>query len=111
MTATATDVSGTTSEFSAAADFTGDRRRSDVHGDRGCPFCGQVAGFTSLDPVAAVASDFTATINWGDGTSPQRGRWSRSPGDFVVIGSHSFTTANPASRSPSQSPTCTTGFH
>ena len=39
----------------------------------GTPFNGQVASFTDGNPLA-TAADFTATISWGDGTTPRRAR-------------------------------------
>jgi hypothetical protein len=35
----------------------------------GTPFTGVIGNFTDLDP-GGVASDYTVTINWGDGTAP-----------------------------------------
>ena len=60
----------------------------------GVPFEGTVASFTSTDAIA-TAADFTATINYGDGTTAA-GTVEAAPGGFVVVGSHTFQTANPA---------------
>jgi len=49
---------------------------------------GQVASFSASD-VGHVAGDFTAAIDWGDGTSSQ-GAVSGGNGSFVVTGSHTF---------------------
>ena len=35
-------------------------------------------------------TDFTATINWGDGSSPSTATVSGTPGDFTVTGSHTY---------------------
>jgi len=55
------------------------------------PFNGTVATFTDANP-GAPASDFTATINWGDGTSSSPGTASGSGGQFAVSGSHTYAT-------------------
>jgi hypothetical protein len=56
----------------------------------GAPLTGQVASFTDANP-AAVVSEYTATIFWGDGTSSlgvvtQPG----GAGAFVVTGTHTY---------------------
>jgi hypothetical protein len=48
-----------------------------------------VATFTDANPNA-TASDFTATINWGDGTSTAGTIVAQSGGGFAVDGSHSY---------------------
>jgi hypothetical protein len=48
-----------------------------------------VAGFTTTY-TANAASDFTAVINWGDGTS-SAGTVSGANGSFAVLGSHSYS--------------------
>jgi hypothetical protein len=54
----------------------------------GAPFSELVATFTDANPLA-VASDFSATINWGDGNiSP--GSVNASGGSFIVTGSHTY---------------------
>jgi hypothetical protein len=54
-------------------------------------FSGPVATFTDADPNGTL-TDYTATINWGDGvTSPGTITLSPTiPGQFVVSGTHSF---------------------
>ena len=54
------------------------------------PFHGTVATFTDAD-TASQASDFTATIDWGDGTTGP-GTVSGGGGSFTVSGSHTYTT-------------------
>ena len=44
---------------------------------------------------AAMAADFTATINYGDGTPTSPGTIVAAPGGFIVVGSHTYSTANP----------------
>jgi RHS repeat-associated protein len=44
--------------------------------------------------TSAHASEFTATINWGDGTTPSSGTLvSNGGGSFSIQGSHTYTTA------------------
>jgi hypothetical protein len=57
------------------------------------PFTVPVATFTDADP-GAVASDFTAVIDWGDGTATSAGVISVSGGGFSVAGSHTYGTHN-----------------
>ncbi len=61
----------------------------------GAPFSGAVAHFTDLDPNG-TASDYTVTINWGDGTTsgPVTGAGitqTGGPGSpFLVSGNHTY---------------------
>jgi CSLREA domain-containing protein len=58
----------------------------------GTGFNGQVATFNYSVPTSAL-SDFTATINWGDGSAPEFGTISQPGGvgtDFSVAGSHTY---------------------
>jgi hypothetical protein len=49
-----------------------------------------LAHFTDADPSGA-ASDFAATVNWGDGLPPSAGTVVAGPGGgFSVTGSHTF---------------------
>ncbi len=66
---------------------------------RGASFTATVAAFTDPDTLA-IASDFTAMINWGDGTAPSLGVVSGSAGAFTVQGTHLYTTASPPSGYP-----------
>ena len=50
-----------------------------------------VATFTDTDLVSP-SSDFTATINWGDGTATTGGTVNGSAGSFSVTGSHIYTS-------------------
>jgi hypothetical protein len=58
----------------------------------GSPFSGKVASFTDATPGRSP-SNFTATINWGDGSS-SAGTIAGSGSAFAVNGSHTY--ANPA---------------
>jgi hypothetical protein len=63
-----------------------------VSATAGAQFSATVATFTDADP-AGTASDYTATINWGDGSN-SAGTVSPAPGGgFAVTGSHTY--ANP----------------
>jgi hypothetical protein len=57
--------------------------------NEGAVFNDAVATFTDDNPDAAP-SDFTATIDWGDGTSPTAGTIGSSSAAFVVIGTHTY---------------------
>jgi len=57
----------------------------------GTAFNGPVATFRDTF-TSNVAGDFTATINWGDGTS-SAGTVSGTGGSFTVSGSHTYGTA------------------
>jgi cyclophilin family peptidyl-prolyl cis-trans isomerase len=51
-----------------------------------------VATFTDANP-GTQASDYTATIDWGDGTAPSAGTvQAKSGGGFQVLGSHTYAT-------------------
>ena len=53
-------------------------------------FSGQVA--TVSDTAATDPSQLSATIDWGDGSSPSSGTVSGANGTFTVSGSHTYTT-------------------
>ena len=55
-------------------------------------FTQDVATFSDTDSTA-VASDFTATINWGDSSTPTAGMITEDASDvFHVTGTHAYTT-------------------
>jgi hypothetical protein len=54
----------------------------------GSQFAGPVASFTDANPGGTV-SQYSATINWGDGTSTA-GTVTAGAGDFVISGSHTY---------------------
>ncbi len=56
----------------------------------GSAFNGAVAHFSDIDTVSP-ASDFVATINWGDGATTT-GTVSGGAGAFLVSGTHTYTT-------------------
>jgi hypothetical protein len=94
VTATATDASGTTSDFSAPVVYSVTASGLNIDATAGVPFQGQVASFTTTDPFA-TAADFTAMINWGDGTPSTAGTVGAGPNGFIVGGAHVFTTPGP----------------
>jgi hypothetical protein len=58
----------------------------------GATFAGSVAMLTSTNP-AAVASDFTATVQWGDGYSSAGSITSNPSGGFLVSAMHVYAEA------------------
>ncbi len=64
-----------------------------VSGTAGVKLSATVATFTDADPNGVV-SDYTASINWGDGTASTAGTVSAATGGgFEVKGSHTYATA------------------
>jgi hypothetical protein len=53
-------------------------------------FTGSVATFTDGNSTANAA-DFTATLDWGDGSQPSAGQVTPQDGGFVVAGSHVYS--------------------
>jgi len=85
---TATAVAQTTVVVTEADQLSGAPNQPILVAGAGVPFSGPVANF--LDTyVENVASDFTATINWGDGTTTP-GVVSGGNGAFTVSGSHTY---------------------
>jgi hypothetical protein len=58
----------------------------------GVPVSAVLDGFTDTDPTA-TAADFTATIDWGDGTRSSGTIAPGSGGGFVVAGNHTYAEA------------------
>ncbi len=54
-------------------------------------FSGKVATFTDQNP-GATTSDFTATINWGDGSTSTGAVNGLTGGPFTVSGSHTYSS-------------------
>ncbi len=84
--ATATDAS---SAHVTDATLTG--APSLVSAAAGVPFRGAVATFADPNPFA-TASDFSATITWGN-EGPSAGTVAAVPGGFEVVGSHTFASS------------------
>lgn len=58
----------------------------------GTAFTGTVASFTDANPNAPL-SDFTATIDWGDGSTTAGNVAANGSGGFNVSGTHTYTSA------------------
>lgn len=76
-------------EWTAATDQAIAATGVPIAATEGIPFSGPVATFTDPD-TSAVATDYTATINWGDGTPIAVGTVGGSSGSFTVSGSHVY---------------------
>jgi N-acetylneuraminic acid mutarotase len=59
------------------------------NGQEGISIASTVASFTDADPNG-TASDYTATINWGDGSPVSSGTIGASGSTFAVSGSHTY---------------------
>ena len=80
-------TSGTSSAAVSDAPLSGSGTA--VTGVEGSPFTGVVASFTDADPNA-VAGNYSATINWGDGASSTGAVSANGRGGFNVSGQHSY---------------------
>ena len=61
-----------------------------INSVEGAPFTGVVATFTDPD-TTATASEYSATINWGDGSAPTAGTITGpTGGPFSVSGTHTY---------------------
>src|SRR5439155_663913 len=60
-----------------------------VHSVEGTPFTGLVASFTDSNP-ARTATDFTATITWGDGNTSAGAIAANAGGGFDVTGTNTY---------------------
>jgi hypothetical protein len=68
----------------------------DITATSGVAFTGTVATFTTVD-ANATAAGFTATINWGDGTTSDGTIVTDPNGGFDVTGTHTYNTVLPVS--------------
>jgi hypothetical protein len=59
---------------------------------QGVPRAGSVGTFTSARP-GSVAADFSATINWGDGTTTAASSIVLNAGTFTVNGTHAYAAS------------------
>ncbi|MFL6260147.1 MAG: hypothetical protein ACJ76Y_10590 [Thermoanaerobaculia bacterium] len=83
-----TDNSSATATVTEADALTGSP--ATINATAGLPFSGPVATFTDTN-TANVAGDFTATIDWGDGTTTA-GTVSGGGGTFTVSGTHTYAS-------------------
>ncbi len=60
-----------------------------INAVEGNPFTGTVANFHSTN-TSAPASEFSASIDWGDGTAATSGTVTGSSGSFAVTGTHTY---------------------
>jgi len=67
-----------------------------VSATEGASFSGEVATFTDPD-AAATASEYSATIDWGDGSATTAGTIGGSAGSFSVSGTHTYAEEGPYS--------------
>jgi Fibronectin type III domain len=85
-------VGGGDQSFTTSADAPLTATGVPVSGTAGVALDSTVAKFTDADP-SGVASDYTATITWGDGTASTMGTVSAAVGGgFEVKGSHTYAT-------------------
>jgi hypothetical protein len=49
----------------------------------------------NLGSSAEPAGNFTATVNWGDGTKPTTGTVAAIPGGDWVVGNHAYASSGP----------------
>ena len=92
VSVTVTDSTGATatgSTSTSVADASLTVTGAPVNAVEGASFSGAVASFTDADPNG-VASDFSATINWGDQTSSAGTIAANGSGGFSVTGTHVF---------------------
>ena len=91
ISVTITDVGGSTATATSTAtvaDAPLTATALPISATEGAPITATVATFTDANPNAAVG-DFTATINWGDGTT-STGTITEQNGVFSVAGTHTY---------------------
>lgn len=66
----------------------------DITATEGAGFSGTVARFTDQD-TSATASEYSATIDWGDATPPTTGTVTGTAGNFAVGGAHTYADEGP----------------
>jgi hypothetical protein len=92
VTVTISDVGGSTATANSTAtisDATLSATSAPVAATQGQAFTGLVASFTDANPLGAVA-DYTATIDWGDGTAGTGVVSKNGSGGFNVSGTHTY---------------------
>jgi hypothetical protein len=92
VSVTLTDAGGASTSASttaAIADAPLSAAAASVSAVEGTPFSGVVADFTDADPAAA-ASEYTASIAWGDGQTSAGTVAPDGQGGFTVSGAHTY---------------------
>src|SRR5204862_1633105 len=92
VSVTISDAGGSTASTSgtaSVADAVLSASAVPVVATEGAAFSGVVASFTDANLVG-VASDFTATITWGDGHTSAGTVTATGPGRFQVVGSNTY---------------------
>lgn len=90
-----TDSGGATTTINSTADVADAPLTAiagTVNATAGTPFTGPLASFTDAAGPAPVGN-YTATINWGDSTTPTTGVISVQGNTFTVTGTHTYATA------------------
>jgi CSLREA domain-containing protein len=99
VTTTITDVDNTSNKATITsnanvADASISARDTSISATEGNAFSGQVAGFSDPD-MTGTSSEYSATINWGDGTNATPGAITGSGGNFTVSGNHTYAEEGP----------------
>jgi hypothetical protein len=95
-----TDTDGTSAKGTATATVADAALSASGRGSASTPvattgaFAGQVATLTDQN-AGGAASDFTATISWGDGQSSTGTVSQTTSGQYAVTGSHSYAADGP----------------
>lgn len=93
---TITDTAGTTATLPVTANVADaplTSKAAVAAAVAGFPFIGTVATFTSTNTFSQAA-EFSATIDWGDGSPTSAGLISGSGGSFSVVGSHTYANTS-----------------
>jgi hypothetical protein len=92
---TVIDHGGATTEMSGTADVVASPLSVTIattpQVEEGVAFIAPIATFTSASPIA-VATDFSATIDWGDGTTSAGMITAQSGGGFTVSGQQAYSS-------------------
>ncbi len=97
QTLTATDtvtssITGSSAPIIVVSDFPLTATGRILRVPLGKPFSLVVATFTDADPAPGPATNFSALIDWGDGTSSLGVVSGPNSGRFLVSGSHQYST-------------------
>jgi hypothetical protein len=87
---TATGAAGSTANVTENDTLAASGTQPTINASQGVSFTTTVASFTDTN-AANISGDFTASINWGDGTT-STGTVSGGNGSFSVTGTHTYST-------------------